>query len=76
MSESNEVSLADLGVESDPGTEWHPRPNKANAFLDSGLLPDLNEREVEEHLAKPETYPDTGKSLGAEDSQESPEGEI
>jgi len=76
MDESNEVSLSDLGVEHDPGTEWHPRASKANAFHDDGLLPHLNDREVEEHLAKPERYFDSDKVLGAEDSELSPEGEI
>lgn len=67
------VSLADLGVEEDPGSAWHP---KAEKFTPEGLLPDLSDVEVEEHLAKPETYPDTGRVLSAEDSALTPEGQI
>lgn len=70
------VNLADLGVDEDPGTAWHPRPDKANAFLDSGDLPDLNDREVAEHGTKPEQYLDSGEAMSAEDSQHSPEGAV
>lgn len=68
------VTLSELGVTHDPGTEWHPT-EKANAFVD-GLLPDLNEQELAEHLAKPEVYPDSGEPMSAEDSKWSPEGEV
>lgn len=42
--EDGDISLDDLGVLSDPGTEWHPdKP-----------LNDLSDAEVEEHMLKPE----------------------
>jgi hypothetical protein len=36
----------------DPGRDWHPA--KAEAFDADGLLPDLTDEEVAEHLEKPE----------------------
>ena len=70
------VPLADLEIDDDPGTTWHPRPDKPNARLENGDLPDLNDRELAEHMMKPEEFPDTGEPAAAEDSAESPEGEV
>ena len=68
---SERVTLAELGIDEDPGTTWHPAAK-------SGDLPDLTEAEVAEHLAKPEAAEqvDAGRSLAAEDSAQSPEGEV
>jgi hypothetical protein len=65
-----ELTLAELGVEDDPGTAWHPRG--------CTMLADLDDDEALEHQAKPEVSQqiDAGRLLGAEDSSESPEGEI
>ena len=77
MAENHEqVSLASLDIDEDPGTDWHPRASKANAYHESGLLPDLNPRELVEHMKKPEDYPDKGKILAAEDSALTPDGEV
>jgi hypothetical protein len=70
------VPLSDLQVEHDPGTEWHPRADKANARLENGDLPDLNPRELAEHMLKPEVFVDIGTPRAAEDSEESAEGEV
>lgn len=72
----NIVTLAELGVDEDPGTAWHPRPSKVGAFMASGDLPDLDDLDVVAHSTKPERYPDSGEPMAAEDSQHSPEGEI
>lgn len=51
------VSLAELGVDpgtGDPGTSWHPRPDKTEARDAQGRLRDLDDDEVAEHLEKPE----------------------
>lgn len=68
------LTLRDLGVNHDPGTAWHPKPEK---FVD-GLLPDLDDEQVAEHLTKPEAadQSDAGRSLAAEDSTETPDGEV
>lgn len=50
-----DLTLDDLGVETDPGTAWHPdKP-----------ITDLTYEEVMEHLAKPERLeqPDAGLVL-------------
>lgn len=66
---SDTISLADLGITADPGTDWHPRdkPGARDAY---GNLVDLSGRQVAEHVAKPEAddHPDAGVSLSAEDS--------
>lgn len=74
MHPAEPVSLTDLGVTRDPGTDWHPRPDKANAYDECGDLPDLNDREVVEHGEKPEAFEQIdgvacGPPLAAEDSQ-------
>lgn len=73
------ITLADLGVDEDPGTAWHPRPDKTEARDDAGLLHDLDDDAVAEHLAKPETADqlDAGvEPMSAEDSAETPDGEV
>lgn len=72
------VTLADLAVDEDPGTAWHPRPDKSEARDDDGNLRDLDDDTVAEHAAKPEAteQPDAGTPLAAEDSTESPDGEV
>lgn len=70
------LSLLALGVEKDPGTEWHP--DKPEAYTEDGLR-DLSDEEVVAHTLKPEVFeqPDAGvEPLAAEDSRETPEGEI
>lgn len=51
-----DVTLEDLDIESDPGTEWHPEHKD---------LTDLSDVEVEEHMLKPEAadQPDAGLVL-------------
>lgn len=70
------LSLADLGVDEDPGCAWHPRPDKTEVWDSDGNLRDLNEAVQRMHLAKPEQYPDSGEPLSAEDSVHSGEGEV
>lgn len=53
------VPLADLGLDPadpshDPGTSWHPRPDKTEARDADGHLRDLDDDEVAEHGEKPE----------------------
>lgn len=68
------ISLQEAGVSEDPGTHWHPKPEK----WDGELLPDLSAVEVDEHTTKPEVsqQPDAGRSLAAEDSETTPDGEV
>jgi hypothetical protein len=75
--ENETVALYDLGVTSDPGTEWHPR-DKPGARDDSGDLIDLSDLDVLEHQAKPEVagQPDAGLLLAAEDSTHSHDDEV
>lgn len=75
---SEHVSLEELGVTDDPGCDWHPREDKAEARDADGNLHDLSDDEVAEHADKPEVndQPDAGRSLAAEDSAQSPEGEV
>ncbi|HEY9264390.1 MAG TPA: hypothetical protein VIQ11_07295 [Mycobacterium sp.] len=75
---SDTISLADLGIDEDPGTAWHPRPDKTEARDADGLLLDLDDDAVAEHMAKPEAaeQPDAGLSLSAEDSALTPDGEV
>lgn len=73
------ISLADLGIDEDPGTAWHPRPDKTEARDADGLLLDLDDDAVTEHAAKPEAAEqiDAGADpLSAEDSIFSPDGEV
>lgn len=51
-----DVTLEDLDITSDPGTEWHPAAKE---------LTYLYEAEVEEHMRKPEAadQPDAGLVL-------------
>jgi hypothetical protein len=72
------MSLEELGVDEDPGTEWHPREDKAEARDSEGNLYDLDDNDVAEHERKPEAAEqiDAGQVLSAEDSAESPEGEV
>lgn len=71
------LSLLALGVETDPGTEWHP--DKPEAYTEDGLR-DLSDEEVAAHVLKPEVLEQhdaaCGEFLAAEDSRETPEGEI
>ena len=75
---SDTISLADLGIDEDPGTAWHPRPDKTEARDADGLLLDLDDDGVVEHMAKPEAAEqlDAGLSLSAEDSALTPDGEV
>ena len=72
------ISLADLGIDEDPGTAWPPRPDKTEARDADGLLVDLDDDAVAEHMAKPEAAEqlDAGLSLSAEDSALTPDGEV
>lgn len=73
------ASLSDLGVVDDPGTDWHPRPDKAEAWGEHGELFDLDDDQVAEHQMKPEAVDqvDAGvEPLAAEDSALSPEGQV
>lgn len=72
------ITLADLGVDEDPGTAWHPRADKAEAWDADGHLVDLDDDAVAEHEAKPEAaeQPDAGRALSAEDSVLSRDGEV
>jgi len=72
------ISLAELGIDDDPGTVWHPRADKAEARDDDGYLCDLDDDQVLEHQAKPEAadQPDAGVLLAAEDSETTPDGEV
>lgn len=72
------IPLAELGIGDDPGTNWHPRRDKAGARTEDGLLVDLDDDQVLEHQAKPETADqvDAGVLLAAEDSAETPEGVV
>ena len=65
------VTLENIGADDDPGRAWHPKPSK---FTAAGLLPDLDDAQVGEHLRKPEATSEP--VLAAEDSTESPEGAI
>lgn len=73
-----DLTLAELGVTRDPGTDWHPRADKAEARNAEGNLVDLDDDQVLDHQAKPETgeQPDAGVLLAAEDSQHSPKGVV
>lgn len=73
----DQVTLAELGVQNDPGTSWHPRWDKAAAW-DGSELVDLTDDEVLEHMVKPEAANqlDAGVLLEAEDSEHSRRGVI
>jgi len=74
-----QLTLADLDIAEDPGTEWHPRGDKyGDAWDDDGRLVDLDDDQVAVHQAKPEAaaQPDAGRSLAAEDSETTPDGEV
>lgn len=73
-----QISLAELGVEEDPGTSWHPRADKEGARDAAGHLIDLDDDQVIEHGAKPEAAEqiDAGGPFEAEDSAHSPEGQV
>jgi hypothetical protein len=64
------VSLDDLGVEQDPGTAWHPRTKD-----EADDLPDLDDEQVTEHLAKPEADPHD-RDREAESSTDSAEDAV
>lgn len=66
------ITIADLGLNGDPGRAWHPGQAK---FRDDGTLPDLTDEQTAEHAAKPEAAEAEGV-LAAEDSVLSPEGEV
>lgn len=72
------VSLEELGIapSEDAGCSWHP--GKPEAYDEGGLLRDLSDAEVADHLAKPEADEqiDARFVLDAEDSIESPTGEV
>lgn len=67
------VDPAELGVVDTAGTGWHPF--KPEAYVEGGLLPDLTDDEVAEHLAKPEAD-DAEGILAAEDSALTPDGVV
>lgn len=53
------LRLADLPPDpnahpGDPGTEWHPRRDKTEAYAADGNLRDLDDDEIAEHFEKPE----------------------
>ena len=74
---SDRVSLRDLGVEEDPGTEWHPSGLLDEVRMLLGDLPDLDDNEVGEHMRfKRRGFIDEERLLEAEDSTESPEGAV
>lgn len=58
------VHLSELGIDSDPGTEWHPR-DKPGARNDDGDLVDLSDEEVGARADKR----GDGPPLAAEDSR-------
>lgn len=64
---NDRVTLAALGVTSDPGTDWHPKGSRQ-----AEDLPDLTDRQVHDHLRKPEADPDD-RYRDAEGSTETPE---
>jgi hypothetical protein len=80
------ISLEDLAIDpaEDPGTNWHP--TKAEALNGDGNLRDLSDDEVHEHIEKPESDEqidgvrrrrrERRAELAAEDSLETPDGEI
>ena len=80
------IDLADLDIEEDPGTNWHPRTDKTEVWDQSGRLVDLDEDQAAEHAAKPEADEQydgvrhrarVGRELGsAEDSDHSPTGVV
>jgi hypothetical protein len=79
--EPRTVSLEELGVETDPGTTWHPRADKAEARNADGTLRDLDHAEVLAHIEKPEARDQVdsvrnGEPPSAEDSLESPSGVV
>jgi hypothetical protein len=79
--EPRTVTLEELGVETDPGTIWHPRRDKAEARNPDGTLRDLDHAEVLAHIEKPEARGQVdsvrnGEPLSAEDSLESPGGVV
>jgi hypothetical protein len=74
-----EMSLEEIGVTKDPGTEWHPRSDKTEARDEDGLLLDLSDEEVDEHRAKPEAADQEdaqGEPLSAEDWVETGSGAV
>lgn len=75
MNEQEVITLDDLNIERDPGTEWHPE--KAEAW-DGDCLRNISDEEMEEHLSKPERedYPDGYALLAAEDSRYAPKGAV
>ncbi len=76
------LSLTELDLDPeldpDPGTSWHPRPDKAEARAGDGHLVDLDDDQVAVHQAKPEAadQPDAGRPLAAEDSTTTPDQEV
>jgi hypothetical protein len=75
------IGLEELGIETDPGTVWHPRPDKAEARNPDGTLRNLDHAEVLAHIEKPEARGQVdsvrnGEPLSAEDSLESPGGVV
>lgn len=76
--EPTTIRLDELGIDEDPGTSWHPRPDKVEARDELGDLRDLDDDEAIEHQAKPEAAEqlDAGVVLAAEDSEHTPPGEV
>lgn len=77
------LSLAELDLDPDldpdPGTSWHPRPDKHEARDVDGHLVDLDDDQVAVHQAKDEARDQLdgrGSCLEAEDSTLSPDGEV
>lgn len=80
------LSLAELGVTDDRGTDWHPRRDKTDARGPDGRLRDLTDADVHEHIVKPEADDqvdgvrrrkrENRPELAAEDSIETPDGEV
>lgn len=73
------ITVAELGITEDPGTDWHPRPGHEEAWDEDGNLANLSEAQVAQHLDKPEaaTQVDAGvPPMAAEDSAESPEDQV
>lgn len=74
---TDSIPLSDLDLDSDPGTDWHPR-EKPGARDVAGNLADLDDIDVEDHRTKPEVVhqPDAEEPLAAEDSALSPDGVV
>ena len=89
--DNDSVTLEALAIDpaDDAGTTWHPRPDKAEAWVMDGerlLLSNLDDEAVHRHIEKPESDEQVDgvrrrrrerrRPLAAEDSIETPDGEV